>query len=109
MMKEYVEEAIEVSEEDDLLESYDKELALYDLGNHKGFLAGKHRGEKEGYVLGEKEGYSKGEKEGYFKGENDTKLDIIKRMNAEKISLDLISKVVSLDVSEIENILSNNL
>ena len=132
IMKEYVEEAVEASEEDDLLESYDKELAMYDLGNHKGFLAGKHRGEKEGYALGEKEGYSKGEKEGYSKGEkegyskgekegyskgekegyskgeNNTKMDIINRMNNENISIDLISKIVSLDTSEVKNIISNN-
>ena len=91
-MKENVEEDVEASEEDDLLESYDKELAMYDLGNHKGFLAGKHRGEKEGYS----------------RGENNTKIDIIKRRNNENISIDLISKIVFLDPSEVKNIISNN-
>ena len=72
-MKEYIKDATEASEEEELLISYDKEKALYELGNSEGYKRGEKlgyaKGEKLGYAKGEKFGYAKGEKFGYVKGE----------------------------------------
>ena len=46
IMKEYIEEAIEASDDDDLLESYDKEWAMKDLGKREGIELGRSEGEQ---------------------------------------------------------------
>lgn len=48
IMEDYVEEAQEVSLDDDLRESYDKEWALKDLGFQQGIKKGREEGKEEG-------------------------------------------------------------
>ena len=71
IMEDYVDEAQEVSLNDDLRESYDKEWALKDLGLQQGIIEGYERGQVEGHELGLKDGIEKGMKEGLELGKKE--------------------------------------
>ncbi len=73
-MEEFIKESIEVSQEDELLEAYDKEWALKD----QGFRDGKEEGMKQ------------------FRHE------IVRKMLEEKCEIGLIMKVTGLSEKEIE-------
>ena len=84
IMKEYVEEAVEASEDDELLESYDKEWAMKDLGKREGLELGR----SEGIELGRTSATNK----------------IAKAMIKEKIPMETIMNVTNLSKEEIENL-----
>ena len=75
-MEEYVEDASLASLDDDLLEAYDKELALKDLGKQIGIEEGKQIGLEEG------------------------KNEIATKMKEKGIDLDLIKDITGIDLNE---------
>ena len=83
-MEEYVEDASLASLDDDLLEAYDKELALKDLGKQIGIEEGKQIGIEEGKQIGLEEG----------------KNEIATKMKATGIDLDLIKDITGIDLNE---------
>ena len=103
IMKDYIDDAINVSNDDDLLESYDKERAMLDLGEQKGFDAGYSKGETIGFEKGQEEGYTKGQEDGYTKGQE----ELIKQMSKHNISNEDISKITGLTIEKINNIVNN--
>ena len=92
IMKEYVEEAVEASDDDDLLESYDKEWAMKDLGK------------REGLELGRSEGIELGRSEGIELGRTTATNKIAMAMIKEKIPIETIMNVTNLSKEEIENL-----
>ena len=76
IMEEYVEDASLASLDDDLLEAYDKELALKDLGKQIGIEEGKQIGLEEG------------------------KNEIATKMKEKGIDLDLIKDITGIDLNE---------
>ena len=95
-MKEYVEEAVEASDDDDLLESYDKEWAMKDLGKREGLELGR----SEGIELGRSEGIELGRSEGIELGRKEVAMAMIK----EKIPIETIVNVTNLSKEEIEKL-----
>ena len=95
-MKEYIKDATEASEEEELLISYDKEKALYELGNSEGYK----RGEKLGYAKGEKLGYAKGKKFGYSKGI----YKVAKNLLKSNLKIEEVSKYTGLTEKELSTI-----
>lgn len=90
IMEDYVDEAQEVSLDDDLRESYDKEWALKDLGLQQGIL--------EGHELGLKDGIEQGKKEGLELGKKELTINLLKN----NVPLDLISKSSDYTIEELE-------
>ena len=80
IMKEYIEEAQEVVLDDDLRESYDKELAMKEWG------------------------YDEGKIEGYNTGKEDKTLEIAKNMLISKIDINTIISCTGLSPEEIESL-----
>ena len=71
IMEEYVEEAVEVSDDEDLLEAYDKEWAMKDLGRQQGYKDGVEIGKVEGIKVGKEEGIKVGKEEGIKLGKEE--------------------------------------
>ena len=128
IMEEYVDEAVGVSLDDDLRESYDKEIALKDLGRYQGYIdgeaigreeglrVGREKGIKEGLEKGIKEGLEEGKKkgleegkkkgleEGKKKGLEEGKIEVAKKLLKENISVDVISKCTGLSNNQIKEL-----
>lgn len=85
IVKEYVNEAKEVSMSDEILESYDHEKANMD----------------QHYIYGKEEGLQEGIKQ----GKKEEKIDLIKSMYKNDASLEFISQVSNLSVEEVKRIL----
>ena len=83
-MEDYIKDATEASLDEELLVSYDKEKALYELGTSEG--------EKIGFKKGEKSGYDKKSKE------------IAKNLLKEGIDVEIISKTTGLSKEIINSI-----
>ena len=83
-MEDYVEEAQEVSLDDDLRESYDKEWALKDLG----------------LQLGKKEGREEGREEGIEEANKTAAINLMKN----EADLELISKSLGYSIEELEEL-----
>ncbi len=96
VMEEYIKEAVDVMDEEDLLESYDKELAL----KQEYFKEGKEEGNKEGYNKGKEDGI----KQGIEKGTKESKIEMAKSMLKENLEPSLISKITNLSLEEIQNL-----
>jgi len=88
IMEEYINEAVKVSEDERLLEAYDKEWALKDEGKREGF----------------QEGFDEGFEEGYDKALEKAQKDIVTKMLKNDIDIDLISKITNLSLDEINSI-----
>lgn len=84
-MEEYIKDATEASLDEELLVSYDKEKALYELGTSEG--------EKQGYERGEKQGFEKGEKSG--------RREVAKNLLELGMKIEEIMKVTGLTEKEI--------
>ena len=84
IMEDYVEEAQEVSLDDDLRESYDKEWALKDLG----------------LQLGKKEGREEGREEGIEEANKTAAINLMKN----EADLELISKSLGYSIEELEEL-----
>ena len=111
-MEEYINEAIEVSDDDFLGEAYDKEWALKDQGHREGLRENgekivKHMSKKYGVnTIIEMTGLSREEVEEYAgedlreedfleeikEDKNETKKEIVKKMLEEKVDISLIQK-----------------
>ena len=83
IMEEFIKDAIKASGNEILLEAYDKEWALKDEGK--------------------REGYDSGYDSGFDDGIEQTKIEMIRNMLKENISIDSISKVSGLSLEEIKN------
>ena len=83
-MEDYIRDAVNASGDEMLLEAYDKEWALTDLGKHEGF------------------------KEGIQEGIEQTQVQVVIDMLKENLDVDLISKVTKLSVEEINTIKEKN-
>ena len=79
-----------------LLEAYDKEWALKDEGKREGF--------DDGYDSGYDSGLDEGINLGIEQGIEQNKIEMIKNMLNENISIDLISKVSGLTINDIKKI-----
>ena len=109
IMEDYVDEAQEVSLDDDLRESYDKEWALKDLGLQQGILEGYERGQVEGHELGLKDGIEQGKKEGLEIGKKEGleigKKELAVSLIKNGVSLELISKSSDYSVEDLKKIM----
>ena len=102
IMREFINEAIEASQDDTLLESYDKEMALYDCAFSIGEESGQRRGEEIGQKRGEEIGQKRGEEIGQKRGEK------IGQKRGEEIGRQVIIKKLlegGFDKSKLENVL----
>ena len=97
IMEEYVEEAVDVSNDDDLLEAYSKEWAMKDLG----IQIGREEGLEEGIEKGRQEGIEQGRQEGIEQGKELEKLKIAKSMLKEDVPMETIIKITELSKEEI--------
>ncbi|MBR2827739.1 MAG: Rpn family recombination-promoting nuclease/putative transposase [Bacilli bacterium] len=84
VMEDYIKDATEASLDEELLVSYDKEKALYELGTT--------------------EGYKMGEKSGYEKGYDKKSKEIAEKLLKEGIDVEIISKTTGLSKEEIDKI-----
>ena len=75
-----------------LLEAYDKEWALKDLGR------------RDGYKEGLDEGISLGIEQGIEKGIEKNKIEIVKNMLDKNLDINLITKITGLSIEEINKI-----
>ena len=91
-MEDYIKDAVNASSDEILLEAYDKEWALTDLGKHEGF--------KEGFEKGIEQGISQGIEQGNYQKEIELTLNMLK----ENLDINLISKVTKLSIEEINSI-----
>ena len=91
VMEEYIKEAVDVMDEEDLLESYDKELAL----------------KQEYFKEGKEEGYNKGKEDGIILGVKESKIEMAKSMLKDDMPVKSISKYTKLSVREIEKLREN--
>lgn len=105
IMKEYIEEAIEVSDDDTLLESYDKEWAMEDLGRQLGFKDGFDEGRVEGFTEGKEKGFTEGKEKGFTEGKKDASLSIAESMLTENIPLETIIKITKLSKEELQSLI----
>ena len=87
VMSEYRKDALEASEDEEIIGLYDKELHLEMLRNTE-----LHHAEEEGFEKGRREGI----------------LDTVKSMLKENLEISLISKITGLSIEEINNISETN-
>lgn len=112
IMEEYVDDAIIVSRDEILLESYDKEWANkdegyregYESGKDDGFTKGHEEGLEQGIKQGIKQGMEQGMEQGLEQGMKQSRLEIAKSMLQEKITPATISKITGLSLQEIESL-----
>ena len=84
IMEKYINDAINASGEDILLEAYDKEWALKDLGR--------------------REGYEEGYDSGYDSGFDEAKFEMVRNMLIKNLDVNLISEITGLSLEEINKI-----
>ena len=84
IMEKYINDAINASSEDILLEAYDKEWALKDLGR--------------------REGYEEGYDSGYDSGFDEAKFEMVRNMLIKNLDVNLISEITGLSLEEINKI-----
>ena len=92
IMEKYINDAINASGEDILLEAYDKEWALKDLGRREGYDEGYDSGVTDGINLGIEQ------------GKEQRNIEMVRNMINENASIDFISKVSGLSIEEINKI-----
>lgn len=85
IMEEYVEEAIEVSDDDNLLEAYDKEWGMKEYGKELGIEEGREIGIEE--------------------GKKAAKLEIAKALLNSNMSIEEVSKYTKIPIEELKTIL----
>ena len=99
IMEEFIKDAIKASNNDILLEAYDKEWALKDEGKREGF--------DSGYNSGYDSGYGSGFDDGIEQGIEQKQIEIVRNMLRENAAIDFIAKVSGLSLKEIEKINNN--
>ena len=100
IMEEYVEEAEEVILDEDLRESYDKELALKELWLEEGL----NKGIEQGIQKGIEQGIEQGVQQGIEQGVQKNSKEIAKRMKKDGLPTDTIIKYTNLTKEEIEKL-----
>jgi len=112
MMEEYVNDAIDASGDEMILEAYDKEWALKDLGKQEGYQEGFDEGKQEGFEAGKTEGFETGKTEGFEAGKTEgfenAKLEIVRNMLTKNIDITLISELTGLGIEQINSISNGN-
>lgn len=88
IMEDYIKDAVNASGDEILLEAYDKEWALKDLGMREGYQEGFDRGIKEGLEQG--------------------KIEDVRNMLKENLDINLISKITGLSTEKIDSIKNSN-
>lgn len=96
IMEEYINEAIEVSKNAEIRDSYRKEWDLLD----QGYRDGKEQGIEEG----RKEGRKEGRREGKLEGRAEKQIEIAKEMLKEKLDMSFITKIVGISKEELEKL-----
>lgn len=94
IMEEYINEAIEVSKEEEIRDAYSKEWDLLDQGYRDGREQGLEDGREEGIKVGKQE------------GKQESKFEIAKKMLQEKLDIELIIKVVGISKKELNTLVS---
>ena len=95
IMEEFIKDAIKASNNDILLEAYDKEWALKD------------EGKREGFDSGYNSGYDSGFDDGIEQGIEQKQIEMVRNMLRENAAIDFIAKVSGLSLKEIEKINNN--
>ena len=112
IMEEYVNDAIDASGDEMLLEAYDKEWALKDLGKQEGYQEGFEEGKLEGFEDGKIAGFEDGKiagfEDGKIAGFEDAKSEIIRNMLTKNMGVSLISELTGLSVEQINSIENSN-
>ena len=88
IMENYINDAAMASGDEILLEAYDKEWALKDLGRRDGYK----KGLDEGIILGIEQGIEK------------NKIEIVKNMLDKNLDINLITEITGLSIEEITKI-----
>ena len=108
IMEEYINDAVDASKSEGLLEAYDKEWALKDEGKREGFQEGYEdgyvEGKQEGYEFGKQQGFDEGNKLGFDKGFRNNQVKIVRNMLTERFETKTISKITGLSETEINEI-----
>ena len=102
-MEEFIKDAIKASNNDILLEAYDKEWALKDEGKREGFDSGYN----SGYDSGFDNGFDSGLDEGICLGIEQKQIEIVKNMLKENTDISFISRITNLSLEKIEEIKNN--
>ena len=101
IMEEYIEEAVEVSKDDELLEAYDKEWAMEDLGRQLGREEGKEEGRQLGREEGKEEGRKLGQEEGRKQGQEEGILSVARSLIESGMDIEEIVKHTNLSTEKI--------
>ena len=80
-------------------------LDMIEKENQMYINIGKKEGKEEGKIEGKKEGKKEGKREGKIEGKEEEKIEIIKNMKKEKISIEIIEKVTGVNKKEIKKII----
>ena len=107
-MEDYIKDAINACGDEILLEAYDKEWALTDLGKHEGFKTGYAEGLQEGIKEGIQEGIKKGIQEGMQQGTTQKETEFVLSMLKKNFDINLISEITGLSIEKIKNIKFSN-
>ena len=102
-MKRVKDKVVELSEDEELIGVYDKEIVDRKVRNSM-IKSAKMEAEKDGLEQGLKKGLKQGLEQGKIAGINEEKLNIAKKMLDEKIEIEIISKITNLSIDEIKNI-----
>lgn len=108
IMEEYINEAIEVSKNEEIRDAYRKEWDLLDQGYRDGKERGLEEGLEEGRKKGKIEGKKEGKIEGKIEGKKEKQTEIAKKMLREKLDTKLIIKILGMSKEEL-NILANEI
>ena len=109
-IKEDITEAVEeYSQDEELLELYDKDkiieadrILIMEQAREDGLKAGLEEGLREGHKEGLKEGHKEGLKEGLIEGSKKEKNNIAKKLLDKKIDINIISETTGLSIDELE-------
>ena len=107
-MTKAIEKQIELGHEDELLESYNHELAAYEQFKIDGYNEGYDLGYESGVAEGYDNGYETGITEGHVSGFEEGKLAIISKLLSKGYTKEQISETLDISLKEIEALLSKD-
>ena len=112
IMNDYREEALDASEDDEILGLYDKEkeeemlrIAREEEYRVRWKKEGLEEGRAEGRAEGREEGREEGKAEGLVQGKQQAKIEMIKSLFQNNVPIEIISKSTSLSTSDVEKII----
>ena len=92
IMEEFIKDAIKASNNDILLEAYDKEWALKD------------EGKREGFDSGYNSGYDSGYDSGFDDGIEQNKIEMVKNMLRKNFDINVIAEICGLNINKVKEI-----